>query len=123
VRVVLDANVLVSAVISAVGPPREIVTAWVEGRFELVASPALGMRTSMADPIKSFLSGEVEPVGVEARDESALEGVVRRLLISRTTRTRWSSPQPAGQRRTSRSGRCGSRSWRRKAFFRLGGST
>jgi len=27
VRVVLDANVLVSAVISAVGPPREIVSA------------------------------------------------------------------------------------------------
>lgn len=40
-RVVLDAKVLVSAVISTVGPPREIVTAWVDGRFELVASPAL----------------------------------------------------------------------------------
>lgn len=40
-RVVLDANVLVSAVISPAGPPREIVTAWVDGRFELVASPAL----------------------------------------------------------------------------------
>lgn len=40
-RVVLDANVLVSAVISAAGPPREIVGAWVDGRFELVASPAL----------------------------------------------------------------------------------
>jgi putative PIN family toxin of toxin-antitoxin system len=41
VRVVLDANVLVSAVISTAGPPREIVGAWVDGRFELVASPAL----------------------------------------------------------------------------------
>jgi len=41
VRVVLDANVLVSAVISAAGPPRQVLTAWVEGRFELVASPAL----------------------------------------------------------------------------------
>ena len=40
-RVVLDANVLVSAVISTAGPPREIVGAWVDGRFELVASPAL----------------------------------------------------------------------------------
>lgn len=40
-RVVLDANVLVSAAISAAGPPRQIVSAWVDGRFELVASPAL----------------------------------------------------------------------------------
>lgn len=40
-RVVLDANVLVSAVISTAGPPREIVGAWVDGRFELLASPAL----------------------------------------------------------------------------------
>ena len=40
-RVVLDANVLVSAVISAAGPPRQIVAAWIEGRFELVASPVL----------------------------------------------------------------------------------
>jgi len=41
VRVVLDANVLVSAAISAAGPPRQIVSAWVDGRFQLVASPAL----------------------------------------------------------------------------------
>ena len=40
-RVVLDANVLVSAAISAAGPPRQIVSAWVDGRFELIASPAL----------------------------------------------------------------------------------
>jgi putative PIN family toxin of toxin-antitoxin system len=33
--------VLVSAAISAAGPPRQIVTAWVDARFELVASPAL----------------------------------------------------------------------------------
>jgi putative PIN family toxin of toxin-antitoxin system len=41
VRVVLDANVLVSAAISAAGPPRRIVAAWIDGRFELVASPLL----------------------------------------------------------------------------------
>lgn len=40
-RVVLDANVLVSAMISTVGPPRQIVDAWVDGRLELVASPSL----------------------------------------------------------------------------------
>ena len=40
-RVVLDPNVLVSALISPAGPPREILTAWIQGRFELVASLAL----------------------------------------------------------------------------------
>lgn len=32
---------LVSAAISAAGPPRQILAAWVDGRFELVISPAL----------------------------------------------------------------------------------
>jgi putative PIN family toxin of toxin-antitoxin system len=41
VRVVLDPNVLVSALISSAGPSREIVDEWVLGRFVLVASPAL----------------------------------------------------------------------------------
>ena len=40
-RVVLDPNVLISAAISTAGPPRQIVAAWVDERFELVASPAL----------------------------------------------------------------------------------
>lgn len=37
----LDPNVLISAVISPTGAPREIVTAWTQGRFDLVVSPAL----------------------------------------------------------------------------------
>jgi uncharacterized protein len=41
VRVVLDPNILVSALISPAGPPREILTAWTQGSFELIASPAL----------------------------------------------------------------------------------
>jgi uncharacterized protein len=41
VRAVLDPNVLISAVISGVGAPREIVTAWTQGSFELVVSPLL----------------------------------------------------------------------------------
>ena len=40
-RVVLDPNVLVSAAISPAGPPRQILTAWTDERFDLVASPAL----------------------------------------------------------------------------------
>lgn len=40
-RVVIDPNVLVSAAISSAGPPRAIVDAWTDERFELIASPAV----------------------------------------------------------------------------------
>lgn len=40
-RAVVDPNVLISAVISGAGPPRRIVSAWGDGQFELVTSPAL----------------------------------------------------------------------------------
>ena len=40
-RAVLDPNVLISAVISPAGAPREIVTAWTQGSFDLVVSPLL----------------------------------------------------------------------------------
>lgn len=40
-RVVLDPNVLVSALISPSGPPAQILSAWVHERFEIVVSPAL----------------------------------------------------------------------------------
>lgn len=39
-RVVLDPNVLISAAISS-GPPRQIVAAWTDGKFDLVVSPVL----------------------------------------------------------------------------------
>ena len=39
-RVLLDTNVLVSAIFFG-GRPRDILDAWVEGRFELIVSPAL----------------------------------------------------------------------------------
>jgi uncharacterized protein len=41
VRAVLDPNVLVSAVISPAGAPREILTAWTQGCFDLIVSPQL----------------------------------------------------------------------------------
>jgi uncharacterized protein len=41
VRAVLDPNVLVSAAISPAGPPRQIVTAWTNERFELIVSPSV----------------------------------------------------------------------------------
>jgi putative PIN family toxin of toxin-antitoxin system len=41
VRVVLDANVLVSALISRAGAPAQLVAFWLGGEFELVLSEAL----------------------------------------------------------------------------------
>lgn len=40
-RVLLDANVLVSALLSRVGAPARLVAMWLEGAFELVVCPAL----------------------------------------------------------------------------------
>lgn len=40
-RAVLDPNVLVSAAISPAGPPRQILTAWTNERFELIISPTV----------------------------------------------------------------------------------
>ncbi|MBK8097744.1 MAG: putative toxin-antitoxin system toxin component, PIN family [Planctomycetes bacterium] len=37
-RLVLDTNVLVSGLLSAKGPPGQLVAAWLEHRFELVTS-------------------------------------------------------------------------------------
>jgi putative PIN family toxin of toxin-antitoxin system len=41
VRAVLDPNILISALLSTAGKPARILRAWLDGRFELVASPLL----------------------------------------------------------------------------------
>lgn len=51
-RVVLDTNVLVSSLISPVGPPAAIYDAWIEGRFILLVSPAqlMELRATLRKP-------------------------------------------------------------------------
>jgi uncharacterized protein len=39
VRAVIDTNVLVSGLLVAEGPPRQVLDAWLDGRFTLVTSP------------------------------------------------------------------------------------
>jgi uncharacterized protein len=41
IRVVLDANVLISGLISAKGAPGKLIDAWLEGRFQLCISPPI----------------------------------------------------------------------------------
>jgi len=75
VRAVLDPNVLVSAAISAAGPPRQIVTAWVDGRFELIASPALlaELRAVLARPkLRRWISAAVAREFVDGLADDAL---------------------------------------------------
>jgi putative PIN family toxin of toxin-antitoxin system len=38
IRAVLDTNVLVSGLVSQKGPPRQVLDAWLEGRYTLVVS-------------------------------------------------------------------------------------
>jgi len=68
VRCVLDPNVLVAALLSGRGPPAELVRLWLDGTFELVASPLLldelkrvleypKLRTRVSEPeAKAFLT-------------------------------------------------------------------
>ena len=41
IRAVLDANVLVSAILNAQGTPGRVLDAWREDRFQLLISPAI----------------------------------------------------------------------------------
>jgi putative PIN family toxin of toxin-antitoxin system len=41
VRAVLDPNVIISALLSSTGAPAALLTAWGDGAYELVVSPAL----------------------------------------------------------------------------------
>ncbi len=74
-RAVLDPNVLVSALLSRRGPPREIVAAWTQGRFELVASPALlsELRDVLARPkFRRWISSAAATEYVDGLQDAAL---------------------------------------------------
>lgn len=74
-RVVLDPNVLISAAISSSGPPRQIVTAWIDGRFELVISPALldELADVLARPkFRRFISAAVAREFIDGLSDDAL---------------------------------------------------
>jgi uncharacterized protein len=61
VRAILDANVLVAALLSRDGTPAAVVRAWLEGRFEMVVSPFLleELRRALAYPkLAKRISGE-----------------------------------------------------------------
>ena len=59
-RVVLDVNVIISALLSPRGAPATVVRAWIDGAFELVVSPRLlaELRRALAYP---KLSARISP--------------------------------------------------------------
>lgn len=72
---VLDSNVLVSAAISTAGPPRQIIDAWIAGRFDLLASPALIDELSdvLARPrFRRWISAETAAEFIAGVEESAV---------------------------------------------------
>jgi uncharacterized protein len=95
VRAVIDPNVLISAAISKSGPPRQILTAWIDQRFELVASPALlaELADVLARPkLRRWISPAVAREFVDGLTDDALitdapPPAVRRLLPTPTTTT------------------------------------
>lgn len=74
-RAVLDPGVLISALISPDGPPREIVSAWAEERFELIVSPALleELREVLARPkFRRWVSIETAAEFIDGLEGAAL---------------------------------------------------
>ena len=74
-RAEFDPNVLVSAVISPTRPPRLLVVAWAEGRFELIMSPVLleELREVLARPkFRQWVSAETAADFVDGLEDSAI---------------------------------------------------
>lgn len=72
-RAVLDANVLVSALLSRAGAPAQLIEAWLGGRFDLVVCEALleEVERTLASP---KLKGRIDP-----EDASGFASMLRAL--------------------------------------------
>ena len=74
-RAVLDPNVLVSAAISPAGPPRQIIDAWIDERFELVVCPTLldELREVLARPkLERWIRTELATAFVDGLEQDAI---------------------------------------------------
>jgi predicted nucleic acid-binding protein len=73
---VIDSNVIVSSAVSIRTPPEQIVTAWVDGAFELAIS------RPMIDEVERPLG---EPYFVRKAGPARIEAVLERLRSNATT--------------------------------------
>lgn len=75
VRAVLDTNVLVSALLSATGPPAALIARWSRGELELVVSESLLIeleRTLARPSIRACVAGEASSVLGVLRDSAVV---------------------------------------------------
>jgi uncharacterized protein len=72
VRVLLDANVLISALLSRAGAPARLVGRWLEAEFELVLCPALLAETKRALEHPK-LRGRIDPAEADRFLEQVAE--------------------------------------------------
>lgn len=75
-RVVLDPNVLVSAAISPAGPPRQILTAWTNERFDLIVAPPCSTNSSTSSPARSSSGSSPPAIAVAFIDGLAADATV-----------------------------------------------
>lgn len=74
-RAVLDPNVLISALVSTGGPPRQIIAAWTDGKFDLIVSPTLleELREVLARPrFRRWVSPETAAEFTNGLEDAAL---------------------------------------------------
>lgn len=74
-RAVLDTNVLVSALLSATGPPAALIARWERGELEVVVSESLltELERTLARPsIRARLAGEASSVLGVLRDSAVV---------------------------------------------------
>ena len=76
--VVLDVNVVVSAVMSRLGPPRQVLEAWKAGRIEVLTSPGIidEVAAKLLDPAiggrQGVTTDDVEAVTLLLRTQARL---------------------------------------------------
>ncbi|MCR4336864.1 MAG: putative toxin-antitoxin system toxin component, PIN family [Candidatus Omnitrophica bacterium] len=63
-KVILDTNVLVSAIFFSSGPPRQILLAWNQGKFKLVISPQIFQeyRATIGELQSRYPTVSIEPI-------------------------------------------------------------
>jgi putative PIN family toxin of toxin-antitoxin system len=75
VRAILDPNVIISALLSRDGTPAKVLRAWLEGRFNLIASPLL------LDELERALAYPKLAERIKVEDAAALVDWLRREAI------------------------------------------
>lgn len=95
-RVVVDTNVLISGLISAIGPPAKIVDLWIEGVVQVAVSPPI-----ISEYFGVFLRPRFEGIGSASARQETLErliGLPNTVAVVPETRVAWVGEDPSDDR-------------------------